>query len=102
MNLKHFDESSQSQAGQDFKGRSESSSDAFSQATSQVREDIERIVEGFDFQGVSRRVEEFGKKNPVGLAMTALVLGMAVGLLMRKKSESQDELKKRTSLTPVA
>ena len=85
MNFKNFDESSQSQTDQDFRGKKNPNLDPFSQVASQVREDIERIVEGFDFQGVSRRVEEFGKKNPVGLAMTALVLGVAVGLLMRKK-----------------
>lgn len=78
--------------------------DSFTQAASQVREDIERMVEGLDFQGVSRKLEEFGRRNPVGLAMTALAMGVAVGLLMRRNSElGGDRLKGlKRDLTPVA
>jgi hypothetical protein len=53
------------------------------QASEQVREDMKRIVEGFDAQAISKRLEEFGRKNPVGLALTALAFGVAVGLIMR-------------------
>ncbi|NBU22015.1 hypothetical protein EBS43_11500 [bacterium] len=79
-------------------------SDPFSHAASKVREDIERIVEEFNFQGVSQKIEEFGKKNPVGLAMTALALGVAVGFMIRKNPElrSVKKAEPRGDLTPVA
>jgi hypothetical protein len=54
-----------------------------SDAASRVREDIENLVEGFDIPTMTRRVEEFGRENPIGLALTAMGLGVAVGMLMR-------------------
>lgn len=89
---------SQAQAEQ---SQADQASDPFSQAASQVREDIERMVEGFDFQGVSKKVEQLGRSNPVGLAMTALALGVAVGLLMRKRPQEEGS-KKRPDLAPVS
>jgi hypothetical protein len=54
-------------------------------ATARVKEDVEHLIEGFDFGTISKRVEEFGRENPVGLAVTALTVGVAVGFLMRNK-----------------
>jgi len=54
-----------------------------SDAASRVREDIEHLVQGFDIPTMTRRVEEFGRDNPIGLALTAMGLGVAVGMLMR-------------------
>ena len=82
--------------------QAEQASEEFSQAASQVREDIERMVEGLDFQGVSKKVEELGRTNPVGLAMTALALGVAVGLLIRKRPQAEKISKKRTDLASVS
>jgi hypothetical protein len=62
--------------------------DTMEDAASRVKADIENLVEGFDLQTVTRRVEEFGRENPVGLALTAIALGVAVGLLMRGKQTS--------------
>jgi hypothetical protein len=61
----------------------ENSFDAMSEAASRVKADVEHLIEGFDVKAIVNRVEEFGKENPVGLAMTALTLGVAVGILMR-------------------
>jgi hypothetical protein len=54
-----------------------------SEAAARVKEDVERLVQGFDLQVITKRVEEFGRDNPVGLALTALTLGVAAGILMR-------------------
>jgi hypothetical protein len=54
-----------------------------SEAAARVKEDVERIVQGFDLQVITKRIEEFGRDNPVGLALTALTLGVAAGMLMR-------------------
>lgn len=59
--------------------------DQMSDAMTRVREDVERLVQGFDVQVIAKRVEEFGKENPIGLALTALTLGVATGILMRGK-----------------
>lgn len=53
---------------------------------SQVRSDIDQFVEGFDVKMLTKRVEEFGKDNPVGLALTALTIGVAAGILMKGSS----------------
>jgi hypothetical protein len=57
--------------------------DKISEAASEVKADIEKFVEGFDMRALMSRVEEFGKQNPFGLALSALTLGLAAGLLMR-------------------
>lgn len=63
--------------------------DMMSDAAAKVREDIEHLVEGFDVQTIMNRVEEFGRENPVGLALTAVTLGVAVGFLMRSPRPTQ-------------
>lgn len=57
--------------------------DMMSDAASKVKEDVERLVEGIDLQTIAKRVEEFGRNNPVGLALAAVTVGVAVGILMR-------------------
>ncbi len=51
---------------------------------SQVKADIENLVENFDLRTVLKKVEDFGHANPVGLALTALTFGVTVGVMMRK------------------
>ncbi len=58
--------------------------DAISEATARVRENVEQFVEGFDLQAISKRIEDFGRENPMGLAISALTLGLAIGVLVRK------------------
>ena len=57
--------------------------DALVKAASQVKVEVERLVEEFDLQSITKRVEEFGRENPVGLAVTALSLGLVAGIVMR-------------------
>ena len=59
--------------------------DFLSDAASKVKADIEGLIEGFNVQAVVDRVQEFGKVNPVGLALTALTVGIAAGVLMRNR-----------------
>ena len=59
--------------------------DIMADAATKVKEDVERLVEGFDLQAIAKRIEGFGRENPVGLALTALTLGVAVGILMRNQ-----------------
>lgn len=61
--------------------------DQVSEAAARVKEDVERLVQGFDLKVITNRVEEFGRENPVGLALTALTLGVAAGILMRSSSK---------------
>ena len=52
-------------------------------ATDQVKADIDQLIEGFDLRTITDRVEQFGRDNPIGLALSALTLGVAVGVLMQ-------------------
>jgi hypothetical protein len=57
--------------------------DVMVKAATHVKDEVERLVEDFDIHAITKRVEEFGKENPVGFAMTALALGVVAGILMR-------------------
>ncbi len=43
-------------------------------------------VDSLDIQQLTRRVQDFGRDKPVALAFTALAIGVAAGLLMRRRS----------------
>ncbi len=64
----------------------DSNFDRISETNSQVRAEIESFVEGFDIRSVTQRIEEFGRENPIGLALGALAVGVAAGLFMKGKS----------------
>lgn len=49
-----------------------------------VRSEIDRLVGGLDLQQVTRKVQDFGRENPVALALAALTVGIAAGMLVRK------------------
>ena len=61
----------------------EEAEEMISEAAARVRADVERLVDGFDIESIVKKVDEFGRGNPVGLALTALTLGIAVGVLMK-------------------
>jgi hypothetical protein len=46
--------------------------------------DIDGLVDDLDLEQLGRRVQEFGRENPIALAAAALTLGVAAGFLMRK------------------
>lgn len=56
-------------------------------ATHQVKADIEQLIEGLDLPSIINRIDAFGRSNPVGIAITALSLGVAVGILMKNTSK---------------
>ncbi len=43
-------------------------------------------VDSLDLQQLSRKVQDFGREKPIALAFTALAIGVAAGLLMRRRS----------------
>jgi hypothetical protein len=53
------------------------------EALSRVQEDVSKLVEGFDLRSISNRLIEYGRENPVGLAFTAMTLGLAAGFLLK-------------------
>jgi hypothetical protein len=57
--------------------------DVMVKAAAQVKAEVERLVEEFDLQAITKKVKAFGKENPVEFAVTALALGVVAGLLMR-------------------
>jgi len=48
----------------------------------QVKQDVDRLVEGLEIDQLAHRIEDFGRRNPIGLAVGSLVLGLAAGLLI--------------------
>ncbi len=59
---------------------------------SRVKADVERLVQGFDFQTITQRVEEYGRENPIGLALGALTVGLAVGAFMRPPKKNTPKI----------
>ncbi len=55
-------------------------------AIDQVKSDVDELIAGLDLQNVTRRIEDFGRTNPFGLAVAALGVGVAAGLLLRRGS----------------
>ncbi len=53
------------------------------ETASKVKEEIDQFMKEFDLNSVVHRVEEFGRENPIGLALSALTLGLAAGFLIR-------------------
>lgn len=68
---------------------SEGNHESMDEALSQIKSDISRLVDGFDIDLISEKIEEFGKANPVGLALTAMGVGLAVGVLMKQSRRLQ-------------
>ena len=61
---------------------SKSNSEAFD-TVEQLRSRAEEMIEGLNFQDINRRIRDFGRQNPVGLALAALTVGVATGLLLK-------------------
>lgn len=56
------------------------------QALNQVKSEMSDWVDSIDFDQMGRRVQEFGREKPFALAIAALTVGFAAGILMRKKA----------------
>lgn len=50
-----------------------------------IREEVNQLIEGADLKNIFKNIEDFGRKNPMGLAIAALSIGAAAGILLRKK-----------------
>lgn len=59
-----------------------------SQTIDQIKADVDSLIDELDFSQVTRKVEDFGRQNPLALAFGALTVGLAAGLMMRKSSSS--------------
>lgn len=72
-----------------FHGISDSLQDEASDTIQKIRSDVDQLIEEVDINRLTDRVEEFGRQNPLALALGALTVGVAAGLLMRRRSDSQ-------------
>lgn len=72
--------------------------DRIAQASSEVHANVEQFIkkfdEEFDFPGIAKRIVDFGRENPIGLAVSALTLGFAVGALIRSNPTLNSTQKK--------
>jgi hypothetical protein len=66
------------------------------QAADRIRSEVDELVNALDFRQMARKIQDFGRDKPVSLAIAALTVGIAAGLLMRKTLESSSG----TSATP--
>lgn len=57
--------------------------DMMVKAATQVKAEVERLVDEFDLHVITKRVDDFSKENPVGFAVAALAIGVMAGVLMR-------------------
>lgn len=56
-----------------------------SKSFDQVRTQVDDLMESLDLPKLTRKVQDFGRDKPIALAIAALAVGLAAGLLMRKK-----------------
>ena len=61
------------------------SADGPKDAIELIRARFDRLVEDFNFQQLSQKVQDFGRQNPMALALSALTLGIVAGVMMRGK-----------------
>ena len=49
-----------------------------------IKREMDQLFADLNISEMGRQVEEFGRQNPLGLAVAALTVGVAAGILMRK------------------
>lgn len=54
----------------------------------QIRSEVNRLVEGMELNEIGSKVESFGRRNPYALAIAALTVGVAAGVIMKRTVES--------------
>jgi ElaB/YqjD/DUF883 family membrane-anchored ribosome-binding protein len=57
-----------------------------SQALNQVKSEMSQWVDALDFDRMGKQVQEFGREKPFALAIAALTVGFAAGLLIKRKA----------------
>jgi hypothetical protein len=53
-----------------------------------LKSEVDQLIGDVDFEAMSQKVKDFGRENPVALAVAALTVGVAAGILMRKSIPS--------------
>lgn len=53
----------------------------------QVKSEVDELVDSLDLGGALRHLQNFGRERPIVLALTALTLGVAAGLLIKSPEE---------------
>jgi hypothetical protein len=56
-----------------------------SRAIDRVKVEADEFVDALDFPEMSRRIQEFGRQKPIALALAALTIGIAAGMLVRNR-----------------
>jgi hypothetical protein len=56
-----------------------------SKAIDRVKVEADEFVDALDFPEMSRKVQEFGRQKPIALALAALTIGLAAGMMMRRR-----------------
>ncbi len=55
-----------------------------------IRGDLDRALEAFDMRAWTQEVERFGRERPFPMALAALTVGVASGILMRRVVSSSE------------
>lgn len=71
-----------------------------SDVTDRVRSQINEMIDSLDFPELLRRVQTFGRENPVGLGFAALTIGLAAGMLMRNRTSGSSSSPTRSPASP--
>lgn len=57
-----------------------------SETIQRIRSDVDQLIDEVDINRLTDRFEQFGRENPLALALGALTVGVAAGLIMRRRS----------------
>ena len=49
----------------------------------EVKLEVDDLVDSLDISGMAKKLEGFGRERPVALALAALTVGLAAGLLIK-------------------
>lgn len=56
--------------------------------TDRIANEIDHWIDDLELGSLWQKVEDFGRKNPVALALAAVTIGLAAGVLARRASDS--------------
>jgi ElaB/YqjD/DUF883 family membrane-anchored ribosome-binding protein len=52
-----------------------------------MKSEVDQLIDSLDLREASRRIQDFGRENPFALAVASLTVGLAAGLLMRRRPD---------------
>lgn len=50
-----------------------------------VRSQADEVLRALDFEAMGRKIEDYGKQNPAALTLASLTIGVAVGMILKRK-----------------